>query len=378
MLNFIFLYLTVLLSSAIPSQELAVRFISAALPQAQEIYCISRLTNNAIHIETEKGEFTKKTPPILASYLTKATTGWYAKSETPFSNSKQLGQTLLEMELDRDFLFIKGFQSEDADLFFLIQFKPFGLSKNQYLLAGEKKLLEHCVRGFITELLSQKAGDKLILQQLAKSNELIKSEVHTYKQQLDYQSKNFEIAVTQFIQLIVNKLQTKYGVTIRLSKEFIDNLKSYTQPFEQLEENLEKHVQIELNLALIQGENEITLTATHLKDLSRTKPSVQMQANEDNPLNLGRYAKTYKLLSRYEQAAEVAKQQGLSIIGKNIGSACTPSVSNASITDALNKHAKKIFELFGRYPDNWPIIRSEFRSIANIIEKESIRRQNIA
>ncbi|MBT8327819.1 MAG: hypothetical protein KJP21_08845 [Bacteroidia bacterium] len=372
------MYLTVLLSSAIPSQELAVRFIRDALPQAQEIYCISKLTNDAIHVETEQGEYTKKTPPTLGSFIEKATTGWYAKSETPFSNSKQLGQTLLEMELDRDFLFLKGIQSEDAMLFFLIQFKPFGLSKNKHLMAGEKKLLEHCVRGFLSAILSQKESDKTILQQLAKSNELIKSEVHTYKQQLDYQSKNFEIAVTQFIQLIVNKLQTKYGVTIRLSKAFIEDLKNYNQSFEQLEENLEKHVQIELNLALIQGESKITLTPTHLKDLSRTKPKVLSQTDEDNPLNLGRYAKTYKLLSRYEHAAEAAKQQGLSIIGKNIGIACTPSVSNASITDALNKHAKKIFELFSRYPDNWPIIRTEFRSVANIIEKESIRRQNIA
>ena len=87
----------------------------------------------------------------------------------------------------------------------------------------------------------------------------------------------------------------------------------------------------------------------------------------------------YQLLFRlHEAAAQIAQQKGLNIIGKHIGSCCTPAVSNASITDALNKHAVKMFELFGRYPNRWTLIRNEFRSVANIIEKESVRRKSIA
>ena len=97
-----------------------------------------------------------------------------------------------------------------------------------------------------------------------------------------------------------------------------------------------------------------------------------------NSIRISRLELKGKLLDRYEKSAEIVQQKNQSIIGKHIGANCSPSVSNASITDALNKHAKKMYELFSRYPDKWPIIRTEFRSVANIIEKESVRRQSIA
>ena len=347
-----------LLSGNIPVQQLVADFVSNSLPQAQQLFCIAQLPNHAIHIQTQDGEYGKPTPPTLPHFLDVSNTGWYSIHETPFSKKQQIGQTSLEMELDRDFLLLRNIDAQGTLLFLLVQIKPYGLVKDKYLLAAEKKQFERSIRGFIESLLSIQQHDT------------------DTKRQLNLQNQNYEVAISQFIQLIVNKLQNKYGIEIRMSREFIDDLKNYTRPFDQLEDNLEKHVQIELNLALLQGETQILLTPTHLTNLQTTIAAIAY-ASEDE-LNLGRYAKTYKLLDRYEAAAQVAQQRGLNVIGKHIGACCTPSVSNASITDALNKHAKKMFELFGRYPNRWTLIRSDFRSVANIIEKEATRRKNIA
>lgn len=365
-----------LLSSNIPVQQLVAEFLYRSLPQAHQIFTMILLPNDAIQIHTQNGEFSKSLPPSLYQFLTKSNTGWYSLSETPFSKNQQIGQTSLEMELDRDFLFLKNIAAGSAKLFLLVQLKPFGLAKESYLLSGEKKQFERTIRGFIETLLSLQQNDKAVLKNIAKGNSAVHQEITETKRQLFQQNQNYEVAITQFIQLIVNKLQEKYKVEIRMSREFIDDLRNYNRPFNELENNLEKHIQIEMNLAMVQGESEILLTPTHLTNLNQAASAISY-ASEDE-LNLGRFAKTYKMLDRYEAAAQVAQQKGLSVIGKNIGMCCSPSVSNASITDALNKHAKKMFELFKRFPNRWHIIRNEFRSVANIMEKESTRRRDIA
>ncbi|MGB0851330.1 MAG: hypothetical protein ACPGTP_08775, partial [Bacteroidia bacterium] len=352
--------------------------IGASLPYAKHLYCISQYANDGIQIQTLQGEYDEKYPKTLAHFLKRGNTGWYALSETPFSNKKSIGQTSLEMELDRDYLFLKGFKTENAELYLLIQLKPYGPNKNKYLLSDQKKQFELTIKGFVSQLLEIIAQDKSVLKNIAKSNMISRNESKETRALLSKQSQNFEIAVAQFIQLIINKLENKYNIKIRMSHDFIDAIKEYDAHFENLEPNLDKHIQIELNLALAQGQEEILLTPSHLVNLGSTKATIRQESQTDTDNNLGRLAKTYKLLDRYETAAENARSKGLSIIGKNIGNNCSPPVSNASITDALNKQAKKVYELFAKYPAKWPIIRSEFKSVANIIEKETIRRQKIA
>ena len=365
-----------LLSSNIPVQQLVTDFICTALPNVHEIYVIAQYPNGGTQIQTRQGEYNDKPPTGISHFLSSGNSGWYHLSETPFLNNSIIGQISLEMELEKDFLFLRNIDAYNCALHILVQLKPSGMQKNAYLLSDQKKQFETSIRGFVTSLLQTRNTDKDILKNIAKGNTLTRNEIRETKTQLTKQSENFEVAVSQFIQLIINKLQEKYGIVIKMSKAFIDELKVYNQPFEELEPNLEIHIQIELNLALIQGNGEIILMPTHLSSLSSTKATV-IQQNQ-NDINLGRLTKTYNLLDRYENAAEAAQNKGLSIIGKNIGSNCVPSVSNASITDALNKQAKKVYELFQKYPQKWPIIRSEFKSVANIIERESVRRQNIA
>ncbi len=366
-----------LLSINIPPYQWATDLIKSAVPQAHKIFTIARYTNGGVTVYTEHGEYNEKLPESLNEFLNKYTSGWYDLAETPFGINQKIGQISLEMELHKDYCFIKNLSAPNCTLFLLVQCKPYGPSKNTFLLSNEKKIIEHTIRGFLISGLAQLANDASILRQIAKSNELVRNDVNEIQQKLDYQSKNYEIAITQFIQLILNKLQDKYNIKVRMARDFVNALKTYNLPFEELEENLEQHIQIEINLAMIQGENEIVLNASHLSRISETK-AIKASSNEQDSLHLGRYAKTYKVLGRYEKAAELVQQQGLPIIGKHIGTFCSPSVSNASITDALNKHARHIYELFNRYPDSWPIIRNEFRSVANIIEKETTRRQEIA
>ncbi len=367
---------SLLLSSNIPIQQLAVNFIKEAIPYSQSVYGILQYNNGAIQIQINNGEYEEKYPKTLAHFIEKGNNGWYAISDTPFDSGKAIGQTSLEMELKKDYLFVKNIATDAGSMHLLVQLRPFGPNKNTYLLADQKKQFEINIRGVVNKLVQLTQEDRAIISSIAKTKVNAENELEQNRALLQKQGRNYEIAITQFIQLIVNKLEKKYSISIRLTPAFISALKNHQGSFESLENNLERHMQVELNLALSSGETEIFLSPAHLNNLELKK---QRRINaKDESLTLGRLAKTYKLLDRYETAAKLVHDKGLSVIGKHIGSHCIPAVSNASITDALNRQSKKVFDLLEKYPERWTIIRQEFKSISNVMAKETERRKQMA
>lgn len=79
-----------------------------------------------------------------------------------------------------------------------------------------------------------------------------------------------------------------------------------------------------------------------------------------------RYTKTIYLLDRLETAAKEVVMLKKKLTGKNVGELCDRPISAAAITDALDKHKKKIIDLFEKYPDKWEIIRNDFRPVRNL------------
>jgi hypothetical protein len=80
-----------------------------------------------------------------------------------------------------------------------------------------------------------------------------------------------------------------------------------------------------------------------------------------------RFQKTHILLDRLENASSSLKEKRGQLTSTNVGREFPTPISAPAITDALKKHKKRILELFGRYPDKWMIIRTEFRPVLNLI-----------
>jgi hypothetical protein len=231
------------------------------------------------------------------------------------------------------------------------------------------------VKGICNNLLAvalqERLDDRKLLKGIAGSSEALRSELSHVNKELERGNANFESTLKQLLTLLFAKLENEYGLTIHYTPALTKAVMQFQGSFDDLELHLAKQVEIEANLAQLNEENSIWLDKIHLSEFKARRTSTKP---DSLPLHLGRLSKAHALLDRYETAAEAAVNHGLSVIGKNIGSYCQPSISNAAITDALNKNAKKIVELFAKFPDKWPIIRSDFRSIANIIERESLRK----
>ena len=359
----------------IPLPERLTAFLQNSVAQIGDVY-LAQISNSNVLIFKNGKDISSEYDAAIGEQISKFNKGWYQETELPFSSKKFEMQTSLESELMRDYLMVGCAFLKENKVYPFVQFKPFAVSTNNYLMANEKLIIERITTGICETVLREYNSDKKALKSIAVGNEYLKEEVKEISANLRQQNANYDLAITKFTTLIVNKLATKYNIAIKQSGAFIQALRTYSYSFEILEETLAYHIESEINMVLALGKSEMQLEPRYL--VPQKEPNSVPASKPQKTIELGRYTNTYNLLSRYEKAAELALQNGLSIIGKNIGKMCEPSVSNASITDALNKHARKIYELFNRYPENWPIIRNEFKSVLNVLSKEAERRKAIA
>jgi hypothetical protein len=347
------------------------------LPQLTDCYIGQFYNSGSVLLYKNEEELENDTAPSLSNFLKQANSGWYSADEIPFatvSKDTTANHNLLEAELHRTYFLLKLGNFQNADVIILCKAQPLGMKKDKYLLANEKLLLSSTIKHLLSNALKTYTADRQTLHEIGKLNTYLKDEIEELQTQVKQQAGNHEIALSKFVQALLKELSKDLGVQIIQSPAFIQTLKNYTYPIDELDKVLKHNLLGEVNLALAMQENEIVLQPRHL---NQAKVSANKQSKTSN-LELGRYSSTFNLLTRYETAAEKAAGLGLNIIGKNIGKMCSPPISNAAITDALNKHARKIYELFDRFPNKWPIIRSEFKSVSNVMDKEIARRQAIA
>lgn len=358
------------LSQNIAIEQLVKDLLLSSYPQIKQLVCIRYLPNGSLQI-SDTIDLHEDLQMELVEFIDSSNSGWYAETETPLSYAPAIGQLDLEDELGRTHLVVK-LESDQISLGILAQFTPFGLTTTHYLSSAEKKIIEQSIKGFTASFIQTYVADKKILQQIAFANGKLQEEVRSLQSELKEKDKRYQQAFTKLLHTMIMRLQKILSIRLVMSEEFTKAVLEYKGSLNELEKHLEKSLMLEANLAMLKSENELILQPSHLADLKFEEP-VAVSRSKD--LTLGRLSKASSLLDRYETAAQKLRNAGLSIIGKNIGSYCDPPISNAAITDSLNKYSKKVYELFEKYPDKWPIIRHEFRSVANLIEKESLRRQ---
>ncbi|MFM9945318.1 MAG: hypothetical protein ACKVQB_08820, partial [Bacteroidia bacterium] len=76
--------------------------------------------------------------------------------------------------------------------------------------------------------------------------------------------------------------------------------------------------------------------------------------------------KTILLLDRYELAVKKLIESKLPVMGKNIANVCLPKISAPALTDSINKHKERIAECFKLFPDNWPLLKSNYQPVQKL------------
>ncbi len=304
---------------------------------------------------------------------------WYADYELPITG-KQVGkrQVMLEDENNRTILALR-FQDPsllvNAEALVLLVFTSgtdamLGMTRNpKPLSAREKRMLGQMAWNSCTTMIKNVRADRDLYSVLLSQRDSQSNNMKLLQTELAQKENMWIRSVESHAQYIASKIGEREHMRIMFTQAALESLKKFEGDLNDVEQSIERSVQVSINLAF-EMPDELLLDK---HDLILQKAGIAERSEErfrkNAPVVVGRLSKTQAILDRYEEAARRAKLSSQRVIGKIIGSHCDPPISNAAISDSLKNHADRIVELFNKYPERWRIIRTEFRSVMNIEER---------
>jgi hypothetical protein len=293
---------------------------------------------------------------------------WIKKNQVSFEfNNIKMEQLSFADEEESSVLELRFLNSADKNydvlyFYFKNNVGNFKLSKiDESMAITVKELIQNLLYRQIDLILQSNNHNAQIHQKIVNTF----NDSHLQGRICQLEQERFSDAKSNYTYLL-DKITEKEVVEFVLSNEAVKKMMGLSISLFELEELLLRSVEMLLNK--YNPTNFYELTANDLiigKVISKPMPSVR-QSN----LN-----KTRQFLDRYEAAAKILLSKNEKITGFNIGGNCYPKVSPAAISDVLKKHQKKIMLLFQQYPDRWSVIRSKFKPMVNIYERNNVHNQ---
>jgi len=153
------------------------------------------------------------------------------------------------------------------------------------------------------------------------------------------------------------------NTSVALSENAKDYIVSKMTDLETIEKAIRNAVHMAMNLT-ISYSSTLLIEPEHI--------SVEEKKQIDNAVYKNdKYSNIIDLLDKYEIAASKAHQREWKINGNTVADLCEPKITPSAITFNLKKYKKPINTLLERYDDKWPLLRTYFKPLKNIIEKEN-------
>jgi hypothetical protein len=331
-----------------------------------------RLTiNNGVMQEVEVLEGQDLLDRLLSFSTTKKQFIWLSEEDLPFDKkSSSVLQLQLSQETERSVLvfYIEKPDTHRKDLvllYFNEDSNYFGLRKKASLSTQEKSILAQILWNTINTLKKQHSKDYQLYREILDHKKGGESEAKAIRSQLEKEQSARGESLTEYTDIVLDKWRTDLSIDIRLTSRAYKKIQKEAKSFKQLELSLQKSIRVATNTNF--SDAKILL----LDDFEITLSEVALSADKqiDKPL-LGRLEATKNLLDKYEISARKVTESGNRVLGKTVGQYCQPPISNAAITDAVKNHKERIIRLLETYPDYWPIIRHDFKTITNLLLPE--------
>jgi hypothetical protein len=184
------------------------------------------------------------------------------------------------------------------------------------------------------------------------------------KSTIDSFHEKHEEMMMNFANQTVSELSESFGsFTFELSRNAIHKIKEFNGDLASLKDALKNAMFFASSLCVDEGHQKIVIDDFHLNFVPNKIPEKKQITNP----SVNRQTKTLYFLDRLEEAANLVLKQKKSLTGTNVGKAFEKPISAPAISDALKNHRKTIKDLMFDNPQRWPLIRSEFRPLINIL-----------
>lgn len=298
---------------------------------------------------------------------------WLLEEEIPFHLTElktEIRQLSLNQETERNLLALRlenSHQNIILVLFLKGASSVLGPTLSESVLKLQhKKIIEELLYRSLEAHIKLNDSNAELQKQLASYQVHLRESNIKYRELAKFSALNQAQNIEAYIKNLLTDLGNECNLILDINKDCIQYLINENISPEVLKSNLTRMIDVlkfsaeDGRLMIDQVDLEWALTENSKESIS-SKPLLSAE-------NIGRLTKTKQLLDRYEEAARQAVYNDENVNGKNIAKYCNPSVSNASITDALKKHRERVVELMLKSNNDWPLLRSKFRSIHNILD----------
>lgn len=304
----------------------------------------------------------------------KADHAWFRKdmllflNEAPgtgIKNKKKIQQLTLEDEDDNNYLCLKFISPFDRMFDMLIIKIPhagiFGMSKGTKITTQQKATIGNLLYNVFTARIKEEYNNlethNLVLHNLQNQ----KTTLENTKEENILLKENYKKSLQHFMNSLVAQINKEMRISIALSEDAKDFIISKITDLETIEKAIKGAVHMALNLT-INYSSTLLIEPEHISIEERKHVDVAVYKND-------KYSNIVEMLDKYEIAASKAHQREWKINGNTVAELCEPKITPSAITFNLKKYKKPINTLLERYDDKWPLLRTYFKPLKNVIEK---------
>ena len=286
-------------------------------------------------------------------------------SSNRVKTKKKIQQLTLEDENDNNYLCLKFISPFDRMFDMLIIKVPhagiFGMSKGTKITTQQKatigNLLYNVFASRIKEEYNNLETHNLVLRNLQNQ----KTTLENTKEENLLLKEKYKKSLQHFMTSLVAQINKEMRISIALSEATKNFIISKNTDLETIEKAIRGAVHMALNLTINYSSN-LVIEPGHISIEERKDIEVAVYKND-------KYSNIIELLDKYELAASKAHQREWKINGNTVSELCEPKITPSAITFNLKKYKKPINTILERYDDKWPLLRTYFKPLRNIIEK---------
>jgi hypothetical protein len=352
-----------------PLHQVLSRMLLRTFPGIDKVWLIAEDTDkeNFALYETnqnaEKSQLVEEVEIKKNNYLnSKYFYRWISLNETPLSADKEVRmQYNIFDEYKNRILHLYLPPDKGEFMVFYIFFNEkqavSGPNTDSRLTTENKQFIAHTIYNLLIEYRMGLLDDQKVARNLQKIQ---------HRMAHNNNAGHLEAFVKSYIDDYLQKASEANGVRIDIATNAVERLCRQQLTPQKLTELLDEAIAWLLNFNRT-GQSHFTIESIHIAEEPISNENEELRADH---LHEEKYNRTYELLDKIEKAALRVINTGQKLTGVNVGQAFETPISAPAITDALRKHAGKIRTLARIYPDRWPIIRHQFKSLQNILEND--------
>ncbi len=298
----------------------------------------------------------------------KAPYSWLSPEDIPFKinkNRHELPDVFGEM--NKTVLLIRFHSETDKNNDLLFVYFPENLSNfglklaKKELTAEYKDIIARTLINSINTILQISKADREIWELVREMNFDNRQKMQQKDKELERMQRMYEDRLAASCNYFLSEISAREGRKYAFTAGAMRLLKSSTLDYHRIEHAIRMAVQLADNFNA-GSQHETTEISEDFLNFNAS----EIATDTDDIAN-SIYEKPFSYLNQLEEAAAKVKENKLPLTANNLVQYLEKPVAPSAISWAITHYMNSFQHLLKLYPDNWPIIRTEFKPVLRII-----------